>query len=431
MSWILDIVNPQERKWEEFYRNRWAHDNVIRSTHGVNCTGGCSWAIYVKDGIVTWDMQQTDYPLLEPGLPPYEPRGCQRGISASWYVYSPIRVKYPYVRGPLLDFWREAKSQHSNPVEAWGSLVEDQQKRSRILQARGKGGFRRAKWDDVSELIAAASLYTARKWGPDRVMGFSPIPAMSFFSYAAGSRFLQLFGGVNMSFYDWYADLPTSFPEVWGDQTDVCESADWYNSMFIVSMASNLNMTRTPDVHFISEARTHGAKFVVLAPDFSQIAKYCDEWIPLQAGQDGALWMAVNHVILKEFYVDRQVPYFLDYLKRYTDCPFLVELVRDGKGYRAGQLLRANRVARYKDVENGDWKMLVLDAKSAEPRMPKGAVGFRWGQKEKGKWNLSQEMLWSRWSSMISPMECRKLQRPPWRAACRCGASPPRTARYW
>ena len=56
MSWILDLVNPQERKWEEFYRNRWSHDNIIRSTHGVNCTGGCSWAIYVKDGIITWEM---------------------------------------------------------------------------------------------------------------------------------------------------------------------------------------------------------------------------------------------------------------------------------------------------------------------------------------------------------------------------------------
>ena len=64
MSWILDLVNPRERKWEEFYRNRWSHDNVFRSTHGVNCTGGCSWAIYVKDGIITWEMQQTDYPLL-------------------------------------------------------------------------------------------------------------------------------------------------------------------------------------------------------------------------------------------------------------------------------------------------------------------------------------------------------------------------------
>ena len=34
-------------------------------------------------------------------LPPYEPRGCQRGISSSWYVYSPLRVKYPYMRGAL------------------------------------------------------------------------------------------------------------------------------------------------------------------------------------------------------------------------------------------------------------------------------------------------------------------------------------------
>jgi nitrate reductase alpha subunit len=60
MSWILDLVNPQERKWEEFYRNRWQHDNVIRSTHGVNCTGGCSWAIYVKDGIVRRDCHLGD-----------------------------------------------------------------------------------------------------------------------------------------------------------------------------------------------------------------------------------------------------------------------------------------------------------------------------------------------------------------------------------
>ncbi|MCL4823539.1 MAG: hypothetical protein KJZ57_04900, partial [Anaerolineales bacterium] len=99
MSWIQDLINPQARQWEEFYRNRWQHDNIVRSTHGVNCTGGCSWQVYVKDGIVTWEMQQVDYPLLQDGLPPYEPRGCQRGISASWYVYSPIRVKYPYARG--------------------------------------------------------------------------------------------------------------------------------------------------------------------------------------------------------------------------------------------------------------------------------------------------------------------------------------------
>ena len=108
MKWIKDLVSPKTRSWEEFYRNRWQHDKVVRSTHGVNCTGGCSWNIYVKEGIVTWEMQALDYPLLDRSLPPYEPRGCQRGISFSWYLYSPIRVKYPYVRGALLDLWREA-----------------------------------------------------------------------------------------------------------------------------------------------------------------------------------------------------------------------------------------------------------------------------------------------------------------------------------
>ena len=388
MGWIQDLVDPKSRRWEEFYRNRWQHDQIVRSTHGVNCTGGCSWAVYVKDGIVTWEMQQTDYPLLEKGLPPYEPRGCQRGISASWYVYSPIRVKYPYIRGALVDFWRKAKAQFPNPIEAYGSIVQDEQKRKRYQRARGKGGFRRTTWDEVLELIAASTLYTAKKWGPDRIFGFSPIPAMSFVSYAGGARFLQLMGGVNMSFYDWYADLPNAFPEVWGDQTDVCESADWYNSSYIVSIAANLNMTRTPDVHFISEARTNGTKFVVISPDFSQVAKYADMWIPVKAGQDTALWMAVNHVILKEYHHDRKVPYFDNYVKNYTDAPFLVELTGDAaNGYSAGQLLRANRLSRYADVENGDWKMLMMDQQTGGPKMPKGTVGYRWGKK--GKWNLT------------------------------------------
>ncbi|HLS32027.1 MAG TPA: hypothetical protein VK039_00425, partial [Brevibacterium sp.] len=29
------------RHGDSFYRNRWAHDRVVRSTHGVNCTGSC------------------------------------------------------------------------------------------------------------------------------------------------------------------------------------------------------------------------------------------------------------------------------------------------------------------------------------------------------------------------------------------------------
>ena len=60
------------READDFYRDRWSHDKVVRSTHGVNCTGSCSWKVYVKDGIITWETQQTDYPSVGPDSPEYE-----------------------------------------------------------------------------------------------------------------------------------------------------------------------------------------------------------------------------------------------------------------------------------------------------------------------------------------------------------------------
>lgn len=390
VSWIQEIANPKARQWEEFYRNRWQHDRVVRSTHGVNCTGGCSWMVYVKDGIVTWEMQATDYPKIRANLPPYEPRGCQRGISFSWYMYSPMRVKYPYLRGALMDLWHSARSQYADPVEAWASIVEDEASRKVYQQARGKGGFRRSNWDEVLEIIAASTIYTVKKHGPDRVVGFSPIPAMSMLSHAAGNRFLQLLGGVSLSFYDWYSDLPPASPEVWGEQTDVAESADWFNAKYIATVGSNISTTRTPDVHFAAEARHGGAKLVVFSPDFCQTSKYADWWVPIHAGQDGAFWMAVNHVILKEFHHEQPTPFFLEYVKRYTDAPFLVVLDKVGEAYSPGRMLRAGQVSRTHDVEHADWKFLVWDRASDQARMPQGSIGFRW-QKQKGQWNLEQK----------------------------------------
>ena len=237
-------------------------------------------------------MQATDYPRTRPDMPNHEPRGCPRGASFSWYLYSPLRVKHPLIRERLVSLYREEREAGKDPVEAWGAIQEDPEKRKKYTAVRGLGGFVRVDWEEVAEIIAASNVYTAKTHGPDRIAGFSPIPAMSMISYAAGSRYLSLIGGAVLSFYDWYCDLPPASPQTWGEQTDVPESADWYNSTYIVVAGSNLPMTRTPDAHFYSEVRYKGTKIVAISPDYAEYVKFADLWMPAKQGTDAAIFLS-------------------------------------------------------------------------------------------------------------------------------------------
>ncbi len=381
----------ESRAWEDGYRQRWQHDKIVRSTHGVNCTGSCSWKIYVKNGLITWETQQTDYPRTRPDLPNHEPRGCQRGASYSWYIYSANRLKYPLVRKALIKLWREARAENNDPVVAWQSIVENTEKSNCYKTKRGMGGFVRSSWDEVNEIIAASNTYTIKQYGPDRVVGFSPIPAMSMVSYAAGARYLSLIGGACLSFYDWYCDLPPASPMTWGEQTDVPESADWYNSNYIIAWGSNVPQTRTPDAHFFTEVRYKGAKTVSITPDYAEVSKLTDHWLNPKQGTDAALAMAFGHVILKEFHVDNPTEYFQDYCRRYTDMPYMVQLEqREDGSYAPGRFIRAADFdASLGEANNPEWKTVAYDKNSNSYVAPNGSIGFRWG--EKGKWNVEQK----------------------------------------
>ncbi|CDR59225.1 nitrate reductase subunit alpha [Staphylococcus argenteus] len=382
------ILESKSREWEKMYRERWSHDKEVRTTHGVNCTGSCSWKVFVKNGVITWENQQTDYPSCGPDMPEYEPRGCPRGASFSWYEYSPLRIKYPYIRGKLWDLWTEALEENNgNRVAAWASIVENEDKAKQYKQARGMGGHVRSNWKDVTDIIAAQLLYTIKKYGPDRIAGFTPIPAMSMISYAAGARFINLLGGEMLSFYDWYADLPPASPQIWGEQTDVPESSDWYNASYIIMWGSNVPLTRTPDAHFMTEVRYKGTKVISVAPDYAENVKFADNWLAPNPGSDAAIAQAMTHVILQEHYVDQPNERFINYAKQYTDMPFIIMLDEDENGYKAGRFLRASDLGQ--TTEQGEWKPVIHDAISDSLVVPNGTMGQRW--EEGKKWNLKLE----------------------------------------
>jgi nitrate reductase alpha subunit len=100
--------------------------------------------------------------------------------------------------------------------------------------------------------------------------------------------------------------------------------------------------------------------------------------------------MAFGHVILKEFYVNKQSQYFHDYVTRYTDMPMLVMLEPGEKALNQGRFLRAaDLVDNLGEENNPDWKTIAVNEKDNRLTSPNGSIGYRWGQS--GKWNLEQK----------------------------------------
>ena len=90
--------------------------------------------------------------------------------------------------------------------------------------------------------------------------------------------------------------LAGRLPQVFGDQTDVPESGDWWDAGYLIMWGSNVPVTRTPDAHWMTEARYRGQKVIAVSPDYADNVKFADEWLAPAPGTDGALAMAMGHL---------------------------------------------------------------------------------------------------------------------------------------
>src|SRR6266536_4124132 len=133
-------------------------------------------------------------------------------------------------------------------------------------------------------------------------------------------------------------------------------------------------------------------KVVTVSPDYADNTKFADEWLPAQAGTDAALAMAMGHVILREYLVDREVPFFGDFVRRYTDLPFLVTLMSHGGGAAVvpGKFLTAADLPAPAGgpTEGAEWKTVLFDESTGAPVVPNGSIGFRYTDSGIGRWNL-------------------------------------------
>jgi DMSO reductase family type II enzyme molybdopterin subunit len=277
---------PPYGDWRDVYRERWAWDKVVRSSHWVNCwyQAHCAWDVYVKDGMVWREEQAADYPQTRPDVPDFNPRGCQKGACFSERMYDAARVRYPLKRAG----------------------------------ERGSGKWQRISWEQALAEIADSMIDTIVQEGSDRVI-WDLGPGVSLGTQLAGQARLRiLLDSTALDMNTEIGDGHRGTAETFGKIVFERSADDYFFSDLILAWGANPVYTQIPNAHFLTEARYQGAELVCIAPDYSATARHADRWIPVKPGGDAALALGMAHVILAEGLVDR------DFVAEQTDLPLLV-----------------------------------------------------------------------------------------------------------
>lgn len=278
---------PQLNNWEDLYRQRWSWDHIAKGSHGwLNCRSACEWDLYVKNGIVVREEQTAEYAASEPGVPDFNPRGCQKGACYSDVMYGPSRLMSPMKR----------------------------------VGERGSGQWQKITWDQALDEIANKMVDIALEHGPNSLVQDLG-PHFDFGPTTAGRcRFFGLYGATLPD--DWAeigdlnlgATITFGFPHVGGS------SDEWFLSDFLVVWMMNPSVTQMPDAHFLFEAKYNGSTLTVIDPQYSATAIHADQWIPIHSGTDAALALYTARYIWENGHMETA------YVKEQTDLPMLVRL---------------------------------------------------------------------------------------------------------
>ena len=200
-------------------------------------------------------------------------RLCAKGNSGMWYTYNPDRILYPLKR----------------------------------VGARGEGKWKRITWDEaltevaqkVNAALAESPNTVMMKFGRDRTGG-------------ALNRFINTLGSSNIVNHTSVCESSKKIgmEPTWGPDI---ETPDFANTKYILNFGSNVLEAayfHNPYAQRVAEGVVENkAKLVTFDVRLSNTAGRSDEWIPVFPGTDGAVALAIGHVILRE---DLQDSDFID-----------------------------------------------------------------------------------------------------------------------
>src|SRR6266850_2144187 len=176
---------------------------------------------------------------------------------------------------------------------------------------KGDGKFERISWDRALDTIAA-KLTAIAKENPESILPYSYAGTMGLLQGASMDR--RLFHRIGASLLD----------------RTICATAGMFGMRYTVGASVGTNPETvdraryvliwgsniiTSNIHlwrYILKARSHGARIVTIDPLRTRTGDQSDEHIPIMPGTDGALALAMMHIIIRDHLQDQ------DYIDRYT-----------------------------------------------------------------------------------------------------------------
>src|SRR5437773_7981518 len=246
------------------------NEKVVRAACPHDCPDTCAMLVTVKDGVAT--KIQGD-----PGMPFTDGTLCTKVAHYLERTYAPDRLHYPMKR----------------------------------VGRKGEGKFTRIGWDEALDEIAARLKALAAE-NPETILPCSYAGTMGMVQYSSmDRRFFHRLGATLLDRTLCSSAGKFGLKATLGGSVGM-DPERFDEAKLIILWGANPIVSNLHLWSRVQEAKRRGAKVIAIDPYRSLSAEKCQQHVALLPGTDGALALAMMHVLIGENLVDR------DYVERYT-----------------------------------------------------------------------------------------------------------------
>jgi len=195
-------------------------------------------------------------------------RLCSKGNSGLRSLYDPDRLKTPMVS----------------------------------VGGRGSGKWKAISWDEAINQVAENLKKIKEKYGAESLIWFSEDHSFTHIQ----QDFCKMYGTPNYHNHSNLCDVArkASFKLLMGNERPL---ADFEDTSYALVFGWNL-LGATKWIHLPgiwNRGREKGAKMVYVDPFCNQTGAKADEWVPIRPGTDGAMALAMGHVLIKKNLINK------------------------------------------------------------------------------------------------------------------------------